>query len=328
MNRIACATLDDLSFPIKNELLLFEEMYTLQFQTESSFLKPLLNHISQEKGKRLRPILFFLSQGLLRKPNPASVLTAVILELLHTASLIHDDIVDKSSVRRGKPTLNSLWGNHISVLLGDFLFAKVLQLGVSVPQREVLSVISDVVLDMGRGELRQMLTSNERFATEEEYYQIAREKTGGLFSAACLLGGVMAGASMDEKKELEKFGGYFGTLFQIRDDILDFAGKSSLLGKPVGQDLINGKITLPLILAFDSVPQSEKQHIFKKILSSFHHDGEWLKKFVKETGGIQNAQKKAQFFSERALALLNRFNHSVYRDSLKKIVAYQLKRGI
>ncbi len=326
MHQTVNITLEEVSNIITNELDCFEKEYLGQFQTDNTFLQPLLNHIGQLRGKRLRPILFFLSQGLFGQPNLKSTQIAVLLELLHTASLIHDDVVDGSSIRRGRRTLNAIWGDRVSVLVGDYLLAKVLSLGVEVSWKGVLDTISRVVLDMGQGEIQQIMGGRVEGMTVEEYFRVVKQKTAGLIAAACELGGRVMDAPSSERMQLSRFGEYFGTAFQIRDDILDLSGVVYLMGKPVGQDFSNGRVTLPILLALDGSSDKEKERVFKELENSTESDGKWIRKFVEKRGGILRAQERAAFFSKKAVDVLELFKPSIYREGLERLVMYDLKR--
>lgn len=317
------ATLDELIHPIADAMSAFESAYTSVFRDELPFLLPVLSYIGQKHGKRLRPILFFLSQGLVSAYDSKSVSTAVMLELLHTATLIHDDVVDGSLERRGEKSLNAVWGDRVSVLVGDFLFARVLELGVHAGSERILQIVSRVVSDMGRGELRQELEDASRVMTVEEYNRHIKEKTAGLFIAACYLGGLAANGSADELKRLEAFGENYGMAFQIRDDILDFSGHERDMGKPVGQDLTNGKITLPLIIALERSDESERRNIMQLLDEG---EGETIRAFVRERDGLAGAQDKAGEFMASALEILATFADSVYRQSLEHLVEFDLRR--
>ncbi len=319
--------LEKISNPIRRELELFENEYALQFQSKSDSLFPFLCYINQEKGKRIRPILFFLSQGLIGSPTLESICVAVLLEILHTATLIHDDIVDGSFVRRGKKTPNALWGNKVSVLLGDYLLAKVLLLGVKVQWNGVMEIIAKVVMDMGHGELRQVVIgSTSEYINENEYYQIIKDKTAALFQATCELGGLVLHASQEEKSRLSQFGEYFGMSFQIRDDILDLTGYAEVMGKPSGQDIFNGKLTLPLILALTNVSKKEREQFFKRVESMKTENIKWILQFINSKKGIERAQTQSEIFAKKAIEILNTFKPSVYRESMEMLVMHDLKR--
>ena len=318
--------LETISDPIADELNLFEEMYRQQFSADTALLQPILRYIGDENGKRLRPTVFFLSQGLVSHLNTDSISIAVLLELLHTATLIHDDVVDGSTERRGKRSVNNIWGNQVSVLLGDYLFAKVLALGVESQWPDVLRVVSRVVLNMGKGELRQNLEETESRVNVEDYLQSIREKTAGLFIAACDLGGLTVNANPEDREQLRELGKNFGMAFQIRDDILDYSGVTENMGKPIGQDASNGKLTLPLILAMDDTTETDKRSILQKLDRGTEDDVALIREFVLKNKGVEKAQEKARMFADRAEKILSTFNPSIYRQAWQKLIAHDLER--
>jgi octaprenyl-diphosphate synthase len=318
--------IETISKCVSMELDLFEKAYQKEFQRGDAVLLPVMEHIGKEKGKRIRPILFFLCQGLIRQPDPESVPVAVLLELLHIATLIHDDIVDQSVIRRGNSTLNALWGDRVSVLMGDYLLARVLALGVASPWESVLNVISRVVMGMGKEELRQALESPKKSLTVVNYLRNIHGKTAGFISASCELGGIVVNADASVRVQLRRFGTAFGMAFQMRDDILDITGNEDTLGKPIGQDTANGEITLPLILALEQIPPAEKRKILQRFFDPKSNDGIWIQEFIEKQNGVQLAQQKAEVFIKKALQILMTFSSSVYRESLRKIVMHDLER--
>lgn len=311
---------------IHEELELFEKEYKKQFMVDDAAMQPILNYVTQKRGKRIRPVLFFLSQGLIRKPVSESVLLAVMIELLHTASLIHDDVVDNSKKRRGAKTLNAVWNNKISVLVGDYLFARVLQVGVSLHYKGVMDLLSNVVIRMGKGELQHIIQNENESMSVEEYLSIVRNKTAGLISAACVLGGTAVSASSVQKKALSYLGESIGISFQIRDDILDLNGSLHRMGKPAGQDLLNGTITLPLICAMQEARAQGEKIRYADIKSKFIMEENWLFEFLNRFRGIEMAQNKARQFTDEALLILKQFKPSIYRDTLEELIHYDMVR--
>lgn len=311
---------------IREELELFENQFQEQFRANDILIQPILDYIAEKKGKRIRPIIFFLSQGLIRKPSTESVSIAVMIELLHTASLIHDDVVDHSKQRRGADTLNAVWDNKISVLMGDYLLAKVLQIGVSLRYDGVMDILSNVVIRMGRGELQHIIKNENESLSVQDYLSIVRNKTAGLFSAACVLGGTAVSASPVDKKKLGKLGESVGIGFQIRDDILDLNGSLHQMGKPAGQDLFNGTITLPLICAVQEARTQGEKIGYADIKSKFMMEDNWLFKFLDRFKGIEMAQNQARQFTDEALQILQQFKPSLYREALEELIRYDMVR--
>ena len=257
--------LEKISGVVRKEIQEFNKVYALQFQASEKYLKPFFKLVGLKKGKQLRPLLFFLSQGLVDRSHLEDVKIAVVLELLHTATLVHDDVIDGANQRRGTKTVNALWGDRVSVLFGDYLFARVLCLGVETGSLEILKTISDIVLAMGSGELRQIVQSNRKMGNLTSYYRIIKEKTAGLFSAACKLGGLSVSASDNELDKLFRFGENFGMAFQIRDDILDLLGDSRKTGKPSTLDLMNNHYSLPVLFAYHRASSGEKKELNDKL---------------------------------------------------------------
>lgn len=323
MTKIALEQIID---PVKDELKIFESKYRSQFSSKVEFLQPLLNYLKTCSGKRMRPLLFLLSQGLISKPDVDTLDIAVLLELLHTATLVHDDVVDESTQRRNKKTMNALWGDKTAVLLGDYLFAKVLELGVKIEKFYVLDIIAKVVGQMSRGELRQIIKDDKK--QEDIYFQIINEKTACLFGAASMLGGAVKSASADVKNKLKRFGELFGMVFQIRDDILDFSGKSELLGKPAGQDIAEGRFTLPLIIVYNKIKPQERKYMHGLIYGNPEKNKKILIDFVKRHDGIKIANKKVDEISQEALLILKIFDPSPYKDAIEKFFEFNRYREI
>jgi octaprenyl-diphosphate synthase len=205
--------------------------------------------------------------------------------------------------------------------------AKVLALGVAAPWEGILQVISTAATDMGRGELRQILEDADKKISVDAYFQIIQGKTAGLFRVAAELGGLVAQASVERRNRLCRLGEAFGMAFQIRDDILDFAGHAGHMGKPVGQDISNGKMTLPLLLAMEGIAEEEKQRVLQKLSKDSKADAEWIGRFVKEHHGIERADEKARMFAKEAEEILATFNASVYRTAWEELVTHELERS-
>jgi octaprenyl-diphosphate synthase len=304
----------------------FELEYQRQFTSDDGILTPLLSLVGRPRGKRLRPMLFFLSQSLSNKGDAVCLKAAVLIELLHVASLVHDDVVDHSEVRRGEETVNAVWGNKAAVLLGDYLFARVLALAVELNLPGVLEIISQTVIKMGGGELYQTLSNKGLRITEAEYLRIIGGKTAGLFSAACRIAGLCSGVEENGQEQLAELGEAFGFLFQIQDDILDFQGYSETMGKPSSQDIQNGNVTLPMILALEEASADGKKAFEKHFSARGKADIDWIYAFLIENRGFEKARQKARQFEEKALDCLQSFPPSVYRKGLETLIKYGLAR--
>jgi octaprenyl-diphosphate synthase len=266
-------------------------------------------------GKRLRPALYLLSQGAAdpaRAPEPGA---AVWIELLHAASLLHDDVVDGTDRRRGSASLNAAEGNRFSVLSGDYLMAKTLSLAVAGSDPFALPILSAALLGMTRAELAQA-AMDASAGTEAAAIEIATGKTARLMEAACELGGRRAGAPEARIAALRRFGLHFGLAFQLRDDILDITGDEAVLGKPVGQDAVNGRWTLPLVLALDAADAEERESCLRRLDRRSAEDREWIHGFIVRRGGTEGAERTVRTALAEARRALAALPPSVYRDGL------------
>jgi octaprenyl-diphosphate synthase len=276
------------------------------------------------KGKRLRPVLFFLCQGLVDSPRSDSVNTAVMIELVHTASLLHDDVIDESFKRRGEKTLNAIRGNHFSVLLGDYLIARMMALGQEM-KNGGMHVLSQAILMMTLAEIKQALCENQCLE-EHVYMDIVEGKTGALFQAATDLAAGAVHASKEIQLRLRELGLQFGLAFQIQDDILDYTGSSGTLGKPVHQDILKGQFTLPFILAFEELSVPERESLFRQ-LSNNELSREHLVRLVKNQG-IKKARDRLLKYSRKALDLLHQFPENNYRTALENLFHFNMERHL
>ncbi|MBN2103927.1 polyprenyl synthetase family protein [bacterium] len=315
---------DDIFRPVRPFLNAFQ----IAFQKEFESIKAAYNldfdtrHLN--KGKHLRPILFFLCQGLIDEPNENSVDIAVMLELVHTASLIHDDVIDKSHRRRGQKTLNAVLGNHFSVLVGDFLIARMMLMSSSREKGE-MAPLFEAIIQMTHSEIHQAICEKEARMEEETYFNIIQGKTGALFQAAGVLAGCVVHASKNQIQQLGYFGSQFGLAFQIKDDMLDFTGSVSQMGKPVHQDLRSGRWTLPLIQAFDELSEKDREH-YRQHMMADDISQKKLVKMVDEHEGIKKSQSYLEAYSDQARQALLEFPASKYRSTLEQMIDYNRDR--
>ncbi|MCD6116833.1 polyprenyl synthetase family protein [bacterium] len=311
---------------IKEELFLFKKEYNKALTDEDPLVGELLNYLQEDTGKTIRPILFFLSQGLIGKPDQSSIHVAVILELLHNATIIHDDVVDNGEKRRGRESAHRRWSRQSSVLLGDFLLAKILKIGLQSKWPEVLDVTSNVVFEMAREELSQSLKRSITVPEEDEYFNTIQLKTAGLFESACLLGGIIAGADKEYQNLLASLGMIYGMVFQIRDDVLDYTGTEDETGKEVRKDLMNGSITLPLIYTYRTLAKEKQKQLIEFIRSGDRDKINFVYDFVVESGGIEKSQEKASELLKQTLNILDKFPDSNYRKALYSLTDGALTR--
>lgn len=323
--------LKDISKPIQNHLSEFNKYFKDKMDTKVALLNIVIKYLTQKKGKQVRPILVFLSAEMVSGVNQRTYIGASLVELLHTATLIHDDVVDQAESRRGLASINAEWNNKIAVLVGDFLLSKGLITAVENDEFKFLKVTSHSVKRMSEGELQSVEKSRKLEITEEEYYQIISGKTASLMSACTEIGAISASDNISDHDSLREYGENVGIAFQIKDDLFDYITKSSLIGKPVGIDLKEKKITMPLIYAFSQVSIDEQKTI-KKLLKK----GNKLTKkeiqiiidFTKSNGGIDYATKKAFEFSHKAIRAINHYPDSEAKQSLIKFAEFVVERNL
>lgn len=316
--------------PIKEEMEVFEKKFKTSMMSEISLLNRITFFIVKRKGKQIRPMFVFLVAKLLgnEKVNERSYRGAALIELIHTATLVHDDIVDDSYKRRGFFSINTLWKNKIAVLVGDYLFSKGLLLSVDNKDFDLLKIISEVVKEMSEGELLQLEKSRDFEITENIYYEIIRKKTAVLIASCCSIGATSVMSSQSDIDKIYEFGELLGMIFQIKDDLFDYTNK--MIGKPTGIDLREKKITLPLIYTINNVDRKEKKWIINSI-KNHNKEKKIINKIIKKVinaGGLEFSLKKINSFKEKALNILYTFPKSKYRDSLELLINYIINRKI
>lgn len=307
--------------PIEDSLKEFNLQYDGLANSGIKLLDTMVSHIGQTRGKQLRPILLLLISGAFSNTSNKAVSAALAIETLHITTLIHDDVVDESLLRRGKQTLNSIWGNKLAVLVGDYLYAKALNILVAIDDKEILKTISSVAQEMGEGELLQQENAREYNLTEDRYYEVIRKKTAVLFSACCKIGAIAANASDEEIKTMALFGECLGIAFQIQDDILDYS-KELNTGKTYGNDIREQKITLPLILGLNNATEKQREEI-KEIYhkeSITQQEVDNIIDTITELGGIANAKKTIDEYFNKAYTLLDCLPNNQYKQSLQLLI--------
>lgn len=309
--------LEKICEPIKEELKELEINFKSVIKTDVQLIKDIFTHIVSSKGKRLRPILLFLCSGLNGKPTKKTMQAATIVELLHTATLIHDDVVDNSDLRRGIPSINSIWDNKISVLIGDYLFAQIFSYLVQINDIKIIKIIADVTTQMSQGEILQMERAQDFLMDEEIYMRLISNKTASLIAATCKLGALSSNSADSEHIEnMRIFGESLGIAFQIKDDLLDYYGTEKKLGKPICKDLLENIITLPVLFCLQQADKNKRDELLSILKNGQEDQIKTVVQFVKDTGGIQYAEKRAEFFIQKALHCLDRYEESPYKESL------------
>ncbi len=319
-------TLDEIRQPIEAELKLFEEKFRASMKSKTRLLDTVMQYIVKQKGKRVRPMFVFLSASVCGEITDATYRGASLIELLHTATLVHDDVVDDSNERRGFFSINALWKNKIAVLVGDYLLSKGLLLAVGNKDFRLLEIVSDAVKEMSEGELLQIEKTRKLNITEEIYFEIIRQKTASLISSACAVGASSSNASENTVAKMKSFGEKIGIAFQIKDDLLDFGNEDT--GKPRGIDLKEKKITLPLIFSLNNSSSSEKKRIINIIRT---HNNEPKKvaeviSFIHQNGGMKYAEEKMSSYRNEAIELLNGLAETKSLQSLKDLVYFTTER--
>ncbi|MBD3626957.1 MULTISPECIES: polyprenyl synthetase family protein [Cyclobacterium] len=318
--------LQQIQAPIAIEMADFEKKFRSFMQSRVKLLDHITSYIVRRKGKQMRPMFVFLTSGLSGNITEATYRGAALIELLHTATLVHDDVVDDANYRRGFFSINALWKNKIAVLVGDYLLSRGLLLSVENNDFELLKIVSDAVREMSEGELLQISKARKLDITEEVYYTIIRQKTASLIASCCAVGAATAGANKENTEKMRLFGEKVGMAFQIKDDLFDYG--EDVVGKPVGIDIKEKKMTLPLIYALNKASWIEK----KKIIYLIRNKSENKKtvneiiEFVKNSGGLEYSQNIMNNFYQEALNLLADFPDSTYKSSLSSLVTYTIER--
>jgi octaprenyl-diphosphate synthase len=319
--------LDDIKAPIAREMEEFEHTFRDSMKTRVLLLDRIMNYIVKRKGKQMRPMFVFLSAGTCGAINDSTYRGAALIELLHTATLVHDDVVDEANYRRGFFSVNALWKNKIAVLVGDFLLSRGLILSIENKDFNLLSIVSHAVKEMSEGELLQMEKSRQLNITEEIYFQIIRQKTASLIASCCAVGASSAVADVAVVETMRLFGEKIGMAFQIKDDLFDYGADE--IGKPVGIDIKEKKMTLPLIYALSKATWLER----RRIMSIVKNESEKPKKvkevieFVKKSGGSEYANETMSRYHEEAMTLLKNLPDSDYKNSLRQLVQFTIERN-
>lgn len=314
--------------PVEKEMAEFEAYFSKTMRSEIPLLNIILNYILRRKGKQMRPLLVFLTAKLNGIIAESTFVAATFIELLHTASLVHDDVVDDAHQRRGALSINALWNSKIAVLVGDYMLSKGMLISVEKNRFDMLEIVSEAVKSMSEGELLQLQKARKLNITEEDYFKIIISKTAALISACTACGAKSVSDNPETILLMKDFGENIGIAFQIRDDLLDYEG-TGLTGKAIGNDIKEKKITLPLIYALEQSANSKKRHIigiFKNKKKTRAEINEVIS-FVSEYGGMEYAELKMNQYRDKALAILDSYPDSDVKDSLKEFVSYTTSRG-
>ena len=319
--------LQSIAQPVEKEMEDFNRLFTETLQGHNNDFQSMIDFVSGKNGKRIRPLILLLSAKLCGEPNDKSVDYAVMLELLHTATLIHDDVVDNTMERRGQLSVNAKYDNRVAVLLGDYILAMAITKAILSQNFAVLDIISRLAQNLAEGELAQLIASKEFLFNEKRYFEVIRKKTAFLLSSCSEMGAISVNATPEKCEKLRFIGEYLGMCFQIKDDIFDYFDQGSL-GKPTGNDIREGKITLPLIYALNTAPKSASDEVFA-LIQKRNHTPEIIRQlidFAKENKGIEYACAQMQEIKEKTLVLLGDFPDSSAKISLIQLCDYIINR--
>lgn len=322
-------SIDELYKPISKYLEEFNTYYKNQLKSNVPLLNIIIRYLTRKKGKLVRPALVFFCADLCDKVSERSYIGATMVELLHRATLIHDDVVDEADKRRGIATVNSAWNNKIAVLVGDYFLAKGLLSAISNGEYKFLDATSRAVKRMSEGELLQIQKSKELDITEKTYFEIISNKTASLISVACEIGAISADATSEQIEALKNYGEYLGIAFQLKDDIFDVHGKKSIIGKPVGNDIKEKKITLPLIFALRQASKKENKEIISLLKKGkiTQADIKKIINFINSYNGIEYAETTAKKEIEKAIECLSIFPNNEKKESLIKFTNFVVNRN-
>jgi octaprenyl-diphosphate synthase len=321
------SAIDKIKAPIQAEMQHFEEIFNSSMKSKIMLLNFITKYILRRKGKQMRPMFVFLTAKLNGQTTEATYTAASLIELLHTATLVHDDVVDESYERRGFFSINALWRSKIAVLMGDYLLAKGLLLAVDHKAYDLLEIVSDAVREMSEGELLQLQRSRTMNITREDYFEIIRKKTATLISACAACGAQSVNASPETVAQMKLFGQYVGISFQIKDDLLDYQPQG-IIGKPTGNDIKEKKLTLPLIYAFENSSKAEKSNILR-IINKHNKNSNKIKQvveFVQQKKGLEYTEKTMYEYKDKALAILEQYPDSEVKNSLIDFVNFTINR--
>ena len=325
--------MDNFRSVIQTEFKQFEAVFAEILQSDNPLLSEVLDYVYTKRGKQLRPIMVLLSAGLCRGITDKTIQTAVSLELMHTASLMHDDVVDDTPIRRGDKAIHEKWNNKIAILVGDFMLSKAIELLSSVRNTTILNIVSDMCASLTSGELLQLHAGESMWISEEQYLQVIKHKTAHLFSACSEAGAVSAGATNRQQNAMRQFGMYLGLCFQLKDDVFDYSDIEDL-GKPTMNDLRDGKATIPIIKSLQRATKEEANQI-KELAEALANDSQHIdtfeaeqeiRSFVLRYDGIRYAHQLMEKYRKKAIDTLQIFPDNKYKESLIGLLDYAIQR--
>jgi len=319
----------ELLAPIKKKLEAVEEEISRELTSEVEVISRMAEYLARTKGKRLRPALFLLCSRLLGVKSDRDVALATVIEFLHTATLIHDDIIDTADTRRGRATVNSIWGNELTVLLGDYLYLRAMDIALTPRKIEVLDILTEITMKLIEGEMIQLAKRGDIEISEDEYMEIVQRKTAFLFSGCGRIPAVLADTPETRAKAIADYCFNLGISFQIVDDILDFTGEGKVLGKPAANDLSEGTATLPIIYVLKKANRDEIETIRKVMEGGYSNEGERTRilEMLKKYGTLDKARSIAEDYAKMAVKALDAFPGSDAKEILTALPAFVIERS-
>ncbi len=312
---------------IQEDVDKFREYYSDTLKSSVKLINTVINYISKRKGKQLRPLLTLLSGNVCGTPNKNTYCSAALVEILHVATLIHDDVVDDANLRRGIPSINRIWKNKISILVGDYMFSKALSNMITINNFDALRTLSVTAERLSQGEILQIERAIKKEMSEELYFKMVSDKTASLFSTACELGAITTSENTSNRNAMKLFGEKLGIAFQIKDDLFDITGNLAGLGKPTGFDVKKNMLTLPLIHLFSNMQSKEKKKYQRKLKNySRKNDIKSIRNMIQSNGGIQYSENSIKRISDEAKRELDIFPDSQYKQALISVLDFNLVR--
>lgn len=311
---------------VKNDFDAVNHLILTKVRTETGLIDDLASHIIESGGKRLRPLTALLTSRACQYDGPQHITIAAMLEFFHTATLLHDDVIDESKMRRGRQTANEIWGDKISILVGDYLLTQYTQMMVSLGNWKILELLSNIAYQMSRGEIKQLENRHKDTLTEVEYLEVIRAKTSLLFAASACLGGLIANVGSEIEQGLYDYGLHLGNAFQLIDDALDYCADAKTIGKNVGDDLADGIPTLPLLYAMKHGSIQQRELIKQTIKEGSLHNLPAILIAIEETRAIEYTRQLAKFEVDKAITALQILPDSVYKTALIDLAHYAIER--
>ena len=314
---------------VESDFFTVDEYIVEQLHSNVPLVENIGHYIVTAGGKRLRPILVLLAAHCCKIDGSKHIPMAAVIEFIHTATLLHDDVVDMSSLRRGQPTVNAEWDNPSSVLVGDFIYSRAFQILVDIGDLRIMEIIANTTNKIAEGEVLQLIAKNNPNASEQNYMEVIKNKTAILFQAAAQCGAILARADTATEKSLQRYGMHLGTAFQLIDDVLDYDGDALTMGKNIGDDLLEGKTTLPLIYAMEKGDNLQSEIIKKVLLDKNVSDKELdrVLQIVSESGALEYTRELAQQQANKAIACLESIEGSTFRDALMSMAEFSIRRN-